>query len=60
MKLVLDAEHINELQADTIRRLMDTLRNSYEIDIIIHKCKDGVDRYFQADWLKHMRIEEWP
>jgi hypothetical protein len=62
MRLVVDAEHINEPQADTIRKLWDTLqfllRNSYEIDILIHKRKDSVDTYFQADWLKYMRVEE--
>ncbi len=58
MKLVIDAEHINEMQADTIRRMIEKIRNSHEIDILVHKRKDAVDTYFQADWLKHARIEE--
>jgi hypothetical protein len=57
MRLIVDSEHINEMQADTITRLIETLRDSYEIDIMVHKRKDGVDKYFQADWLKHARLE---
>jgi len=58
MKLIVDSEHLNEMQIDTIKRTIEKLRGSYEIDILIHKRKDAVDTYFQADWLKHMRLEE--
>jgi hypothetical protein len=57
-KLIVDAEHLNELQVDTIKRTIEKIRNSHEIDILIHKRKDAVDTYFQADWLKHMRLED--
>lgn len=58
MRLVIDDEQINELEVNTIRRLIDTLRNSHEIDVLVRKRKDGINKYFQADWLKHMRVED--
>ena len=58
MKLVVDGEHLNEPQIATIKRTIEKLRNAYMIDILIHKRKDGVDTYFEADWLKHMQLEE--
>ena len=54
--LVVKGEHLNELQIATIKRTIEALRNSYEIDIKIHKRKDAVDYWFEADWLKHMEI----
>ncbi len=56
MRLVVDGEHLNEMQIETIKMTIEKLRNSHEIDIKIQQ--DGVDIYFEADFLKYMRLEE--
>ena len=58
MKLIVDAEHLNEPQIATIKHIIEKLANSHEIDILIKKRKDAREFWYQGDWLKHMRLEE--
>lgn len=54
MKLEIDDEDINHLQVASINKLNDRTRGAHEINI--HVRKDGQNHYYEADWLKHMRV----
>jgi hypothetical protein len=44
--------HINELQIDSIRRLIDRAKHAHMTDIKLRI--NGQDEWYEADWLKHM------
>lgn len=44
--------HINELQMDSIQRLIDRAKHAHTTDIKLRI--NGQDEWYEADWLKHM------
>ena len=55
MHIVLELD-INELQLDSIKRLIAYMPWSHHADIIVRK--DGQDKHFEADWLKGARLRD--
>lgn len=49
---------MNKLQIEDIRKLVDTLRGSHEVDIKVRK--DAQDIWFEADWLEEILKQLWP
>ena len=56
MRMELPDESINNLQRMSLSTLKDTLKWAKSADIIVRK--DGQDYHFEADWLKHLKIEK--
>jgi hypothetical protein len=49
---LLTDKNINSLQVDSIQRLIDGLNHAHHTDIRVRI--NGQDKWFEADWLKHM------
>lgn len=50
---LLTDRHINDLQVDSVQRLIDRARHAHFTDLIIRI--NGKDERYQADWLKHLK-----
>lgn len=49
---------LNELQVDTINRLIQRCKGAHYVDVLVRI--NGQDERFQADWLKHLKPSEFP
>lgn len=54
MLFEIDDQHINDLQRESIEKMLATLPWSSRADITIRK--DAQDHSFEADWLKHIKV----
>jgi hypothetical protein len=55
-RFVLESEHINGIQADTIRKLIQKAKGAHTTDIVMRI--NGQEHRFQADWLKWLQEQQ--
>lgn len=52
-KFELTDENINDLQVESIRRLIERCKHAHYTNVYLRI--NGKDELFEADWLKHIR-----
>lgn len=50
---VLTDAHINDLQTDSINRLIERCKHAHYVNV--HVRINGKDEHFEADWLKYIK-----
>ena len=53
LTFTLDTGHVNHLMLATMRECMQAARRARWTNVVTRK--DGIERAFEADWLKHFR-----
>lgn len=54
MLIRIDENTLNELMREGIGTVIKNARGAKTIDVIIRK--DGIEKAYQADWIKHMQV----
>jgi hypothetical protein len=57
MLFELNDDYINDLQRQSIIRLIERLKHAHYTDIVIKTRINADDKIFEADWLKHLRFK---
>lgn len=48
----------NDMQKNSLTRMIETLKRSHYTDIEIKDRRNGQTHHFEADWIKHLRIKD--
>jgi hypothetical protein len=59
MILIIPDAHLNSMQVETIYRLIQATKYGASFINVVARV-DGVNRMWEADWIKHMRVAEGP
>lgn len=56
MTVVLDRSHINDLQWESLKKVIVLTKQAHYTNVLIRI--NGRDEVFEADWIKHLVVKE--